>query len=365
MSNEKYIPNILIVDDVPANLKVLGGILKEDGYKIRPVLNGELALQVAAKERPDLIILDIMMPDMDGYEVCRRIKASPGLNDIPVIFISALSDTQDLVRAFISGGIDYITKPFQSEEVRARVSTHIRISRQSQELQRLNDEKDKFFSIIAHDLRGPIGAFKQSLELITGKTNLNENVKAKLLEQLKSSAKTTYNLLENLLNWAMSQADKVNIEPRNFILNQAIHENIELLLPLANQKQIDLTATVDDSQIVFADPDSIKLVIRNLLSNAIKFTPNHGAISISATGNGNMVEVTMQDTGVGMNKDIADKLFTSNEYYSSSGTNNEKGSGLGLVLVKDFVERNGGQIRVESAVNEGSKFIFTLPSRNS
>jgi two-component system, sensor histidine kinase and response regulator len=361
----EYIPNILIVDDVPANLKVLGGILKDEGYKIRPVLSGELALQVAEKDKPDLILLDIMMPGMNGYEVSLRLKENSGLKDIPVIFISALNDTNDIVKAFTSGGVDYITKPFQSEEVRARIATHIKISRQNRELQRLNAEKDKFFSIIAHDLRGPIGAFKQSLELITGKTNLDENKKNELLEKLKNSAKTTYNLLENLLNWAKSQADKINIEPQIFFLKQLVHENTELLLQLANQKQISITANVDDNCVVIADKDSINLVIRNLLSNAIKFTPNNGAITVIATENGNMVEVTIQDNGVGMKEEVVNHLFLSNSYYTTNGTNNEKGSGLGMVLVKDFTERNGGQIRVESVLNEGSKFIFTVPNGNS
>jgi two-component system, sensor histidine kinase and response regulator len=364
LSNQ-YIPNILIVDDVPANLKVLGCIFKDEGYKIRPVLSGELALQVAEKNTPDLILLDIMMPGMNGYEVALRLKENPVLKDIPIIFISALSDTDDIIKAFTSGGVDYITKPFQSEEVRARIATHLKISRQNLELQRLNAEKDKFFSIIAHDLRGPIGAFKQSLELITGKTNLDDDKKNKLLEQLKTSAKTTYNLLENLLNWAKSQAGQINIEPQRFFLKHAIQENIELLSQIASQKQISITAKVDDTCSVVADQDSINMVLRNLLSNAMKFTPNQGSISISAYEIGEMVEVVVQDNGVGMKKEIADNLFKSNTYYSSNGTNNEKGSGLGLVLVKDFTERNGGQIRVESIINEGSKFIFTIPNGNS
>jgi two-component system, sensor histidine kinase and response regulator len=363
--SEPYIPNILIVDDVPANLKVLGWILKDEGYKIRPVLSGELALQVAEKNKPDLILLDIMMPGMNGYEVSLRLKENPALKNIPVIFISALSDTNDIIQAFTSGGVDYITKPFQSEEVKARIATHIKISRQNLELQRLNAEKDKFFSIIAHDLRGPIGAFKQSLELITGKSNLDDAKKTKLLQQLNTAAKTTYNLLENLLNWAKSQAGQINFEPQRFSLKQSIYENIELLLQIASQKQISITANVEDNCMVVADQDSISLVIRNLLSNAIKFTPNHGAIVISASENLNMVEVIIQDNGVGMKEEVVNRLFVSTTYESSAGTNNEKGSGLGLVLVKDFTERNGGQIRVESVINEGSKFIFTIPNGNS
>ncbi len=360
----EYTPNILIVDDVPANLKVLSGILKDEGYKIRPVLSGEQALQVAEKDKPDLILLDIMMPGLNGYEVALLLKENPLLKDVPVIFISALNDTGDIVKAFTSGGVDYITKPFQSEEVRARIATHMRLSRQNHELQKLNAEKDKLFSIIAHDLRGPIGAFKQSLELITGKTLVDENMKNRLLGLLNVSANNVYNLLENLLNWAKNQADFINIEPRKFQLNQSIQENIELLLPLSSQKGITISANVDASCTVFADQDSVNLVLRNLISNAIKFTRVQGTIAITAIDAGSEIEIIVQDNGVGMEKELADNLFSSNTYYTSVGTNNEKGSGLGLVLCKDFVERNGGKIRVISILNEGSKFIFTLPNGN-
>jgi len=155
MSNDyvssQNIPNILIVDDVPANLILLGHILKNLGYKVRPVPNGMLALKVAEKEKPDLILLDVMMPDMDGFEVCRRLKEDQNLSDVPIIFISALSDTNDIIKALTCGGADYIAKPFHAEEVKARVATHLKLYQQSKELQKINAEKDKFFSIIAHD----------------------------------------------------------------------------------------------------------------------------------------------------------------------------------------------------------------------
>jgi len=162
----KLTPNILIVDDVPANLKVLGEILKGEGYKVRPVPSGALALQVAEKEMPDLILLDIMMPEMDGYEVCRRMKENPLLREIPIIFISALNETTDIVKALKSGGVDYITKPFKAEEVTARVNAHARLQMQKIELKKLNTTKDKFFSIIAHDLKGSMGGFMGATEVL-------------------------------------------------------------------------------------------------------------------------------------------------------------------------------------------------------
>jgi len=197
------IPDILIVDDVAANLKVLGDMLKADGYKVRPVPNGSLALQVAEKEKPDLILLDIMMPDMDGYEVCRRLKEHKTLNDIPVIFISALNDTNDIVKALKTGGVDYITKPFQSEEVSTRIATHLKIRQQNQELQKHLADKDRFISILAHDLKNPFNALLGLSDLLL------KNIREYDLDRIESfmsiihkTAESTYSLLEDLLIWA-------------------------------------------------------------------------------------------------------------------------------------------------------------------
>ncbi len=168
-------------------------------------------------------------------------------------------------------------------------------------------------------------------------------------------------LLENLLNWARSQSNRIEIKPNHFNINEIINRNVDLLSSTANHKAIKITVKTDDKLTVFADEDSINLVIRNLLSNAIKFTRNEGAITISAYDNGKQIEVAVEDNGVGINQEVMEKLFRINSSHTSSGTNQEKGSGLGLVLCKDFVEKNGGEIRVESVLGKGSKFIFTVP----
>lgn len=360
--SEKYIPNILIVDDVPANLKVLGGILKSEGYKIRPVLNGELALQVAQKEKPDLILLDIMMPGMDGYEVCRQLNANPQLKNIPVIFISALSDTKDMVKAFSLGGVDYVTKPFQAEEVSARIAIHLKICRQSKELKELNATKDKFFSIIAHDLRGPIGNMMQISEFIAGKGNVDDDTLYSFLESQKELSKNTFQLLENLLNWARSNTNQIEFRPEILDVNSLIEACIEDIKIQATGKNITISVNYFAQCQVIADENMVRLIIRNLLSNAIKFTPKGGMISIlTNSGENNTVVIAVKDTGIGMTPKIHDNLFRIDVNSSRYGTDGESSSGLGLLLCKEFVKKHGGEIWVESEEGKGSTFSFTIP----
>ena len=368
MNNENkadyYIPNILIVDDVPDNLKVLSGILKDNGYKIRPVLNGQLALEVAENEKPDLILLDIMMPDMDGYEVCRRLKLNPKLNDIPVIFISALNDTKDLVVAFKSGGVDYITKPFQAEEVSARVATHLKINRQSQELKELNATKDRFFSIIAHDLRGPIGSMMQIADFIAEKGNVDEDTLYTFLGSQKELTKNTFQLLENLLNWARSNTNQIEYYPEMLDANTIINSSIDHVEHQVKSKNLTVSVNCPVQVQVYADENMFRSVIRNLLSNAIKFTSLGGAISISITpGENNSVTIAVKDTGIGMPQKIIENLFRIDINTNRRGTEGESSNGLGLLLCKEFTEKNGGRIWVETEEGKGSVFSFSVPTQ--
>lgn len=360
---ENYISNILIVDDIPDNLRVLGGILREEGYKIRPVLNGELALQVAEKEKPDLILLDIMMPGMDGYEVCQRLKANSTLKDIPVIFISALSDTNDLVKAFESGGVDYITKPFHAAEVAIRVATHLKISQQNIELRELNATKDKFFSIIAHDLRGPIGNMLSISEVISEKGQVDEDTLYSFLEMQKELSKETIQLLENLLIWAQSNTNRIEYEPELLDLNILIRESIEGANVQAMNKNISiLDRSVAPCQ-AFADENMIRLILRNLLSNAIKFTPHNGEICIAANlGINQEVVISVSDSGIGIPSDLLKNLFRIEVSSKRIGTDGEASNGLGLLLCKEFVEKHKGKIWVESEEDKGSVFSFSIPA---
>jgi len=361
MTKVNDIPNILIVDDIAANLKVLGGILKNEGYKIRPVLNGELALQVAEKEKPDLVLLDIMMPGLDGYEVCRRLKANPELKEIPVIFISALSDTNNLVKAFNCGGVDYITKPFQAEEVSIRIATHLNLRRQNKELLELNATKDKFFSIIAHDLRGPIGNMLLISEVIAEKGSVDEDTLYNFLEMQKQLSKETIQLLENLLIWARSNTNRIDFEPKPNDVSDIVNESAELIKIQCARKEINLNIQADKNIQGLVDANMLRLILRNLLSNAIKFTGRGGEVTIVVEPNTNDSPLfAVKDTGIGMNQEMVKNLFRIDVSNKRPGTDGEASNGIGLLLCKEFVVKHGGRIWVESKENEGSALYFIL-----
>ena len=362
-------PGILIVDDVHANLKILGDILEDQGYRVRPVTNGKLALQVAEKEKPDLILLDIMMPDMDGFEVCRQFKGNQKLSDIPVIFVSALTDTNDIVKALNSGGVDYIAKPFQSEEVIARVSIHLQLYRQKKELleqrnelQKLNTERDKFFSIIAHDLRGPFNGFLGLTELLVHDLpTLSMGEIQKIAFSMRNSAANVFQFLENLLEWGRMQRELILFKPEWDKLLPAANESIALMIEPAANKEIEIACLVPATLEVFADAHLLKTVLRNLVSNAVKFTPKGGQVTLSArVTDDKVIEISVKDTGIGISSAMVNDLFRLDIITARRGTEDEASTGLGLIICKDFVEKLGGKLWVESQERKGSTFYFTV-----
>ena len=371
------ISTILLVDDVPSNLKLLGDILMAEGHKIRQATGGELALRAAEKEKPDLILLDIMMPGIDGYEVCRRLKANPGLADIPVIFISAMGDTSAIVKSLTMGGVDYINKPFQAEEVIARVNTQLQLHKQNlallklnnelqkktKELQELNVTKDKFFSIIAHDLRGPLGGLLGLARQMANKSlKLSDDMKETMILCLSLSAQNTYDLLQNLLEWSQMVRGNTAFNLQNLILKDIITGCVNLAAESAREKSISLNIEVSNELQVSADSNMLQTVIRNLLSNSVKFTCNGGKVIVSAEpAENNMIVISVKDSGIGISDQMQAKLFSIDATTKRPGTNRELSTGLGLLLCKEFVENHGGKIWVESVEGRGSTFYFTIP----
>ncbi|MFC2096403.1 sensor histidine kinase, partial [Bacteroidota bacterium] len=234
-----------------------------------------------------------------------------------------------------------------------------------EKLKGLNASKDKFFSIIAHDLRNPIAGFLNLTEILT--TNFDvftENESKEFIEVMNQASKQLYNLLENLLQWSRAQTGSITYEPKFVSVKKMVNDTIDALMINIENKSIKINIKVDEKTVVFVDENMITTVIRNLLSNAIKFTHPEGHISIRCFPKDELVELSVIDNGIGIRKEDIDKLFRIDQHLTTQGTSDEKGSGLGLILCKEFVEKNGGNIWAESDLNKGSSFIFTLPRKS-
>lgn len=366
-------PTILVVDDNTTNIKVIAITLRSQNYKLVVATNGNNAVEMVEKTRPDLVLLDIMMPGIDGYEACKIIKSKKENENIPILFLTALDEKENLVKGFQAGGVDYITKPFNKDELISRVKTHLdlkltrdKLEKTSAHLTELNALKDKMFSVIGHDLRSPLGSVKMTLEFLA--QSANGSCAEEYKPTLDLMAKTTdevFNLLENLLGWAKSQSGNLFLSPENINLNELVESVFLLNKGNMSVKEIKFVSEVPDELSIFADLNTMKIVMRNLLSNAIKFTPNKGTIKIIARETDGNVQIIVQDSGVGISEGNIPKLFDSNQHLTTYGTNRESGSGLGLTLCHDFVIKNNGQINVESALDKGSSFFITLPKASN
>ena len=360
---------ILLVDDNPTNLGMIFDCLVGFGATVLVAQDGASAFRLIKEDKPDLILLDVMMPGMNGFEVCKQLKEAEGTKDIPIIFMTALSDTANKIKGFELGGVDYITKPVQYGEVLARVRTHITIQNlqqhileQNEQLRELNASKDTFFSIIAHDLKNPFTALLGMTEVLA--ENLDGWDKNKIrdfIDRLHNVSKNLYGLLENLLAWSRLQRGRMDCVKEPINIEDLITHNLILFCQNAKQKHIILEKSIEGQVFAYADLRMIDTAMRNLLSNAIKFTADSGIVSVSAREKDTVIEVSVSDTGTGIREEHFSDLFRIDKRFTMRGTADESGSGLGLILCKELIEKNGGEIGVESELGKGTTITFTLP----
>ena len=361
---------ILIVDDVMSNVLLLKVLLTNEKFAIATASNGRQALEQVEKENPDLVLLDVMMPDMSGFEVAQHLKSNPNTADIPIIFLTALNSTADIVKGFQVGANDFISKPFNKEELIIRVTHQISlvaakrlILSKTEELQRTIAGRDKLYSVIAHDLRSPMGSIKMVLNMLI--LNLpSEKIGAEMYELLTMANQTTedvFSLLDNLLKWTKSQIGKLNVVYQDVDLVEVTDGVIEIFSMVASMKKIRIREMKPEKMMVNADIDMLKTVVRNLLSNAIKFCKENSEVLVKMEEVDGMAVVSVQDYGCGISEEGQKKLLHTDTHFSTFGTNNEEGSGLGLLLCKDFVVKNGGKLWFTSKEGEGSIFSFSIP----
>lgn len=360
---------ILIVDDVMSNVLLLKVLLTNEKFAIATASNGRQALEQVEKENPDLVLLDVMMPDMSGFEVAQHLKSNPNTADIPIIFLTALNSTADIVKGFQVGANDFISKPFNKEELIIRVTHQISlvaakrlILSKTEELQRTIAGRDKLYSVIAHDLRSPMGSIKMVLNMLI--LNLpSEKIGAEMYELLTMANQTTedvFSLLDNLLKWTKSQIGKLNVVYQDVDLVEVTDGVIEIFSMVASLKKIRIREMKPEKMMVNADIDMLKTVVRNLLSNAIKFSKENSEVLVKMEEVDGMAVVSVQDYGCGISEEGQKKLLHTDTHFSTFGTNNEEGSGLGLLLCKDFVVKNGGKLWFTSKEGEGSIFSFSI-----
>lgn len=361
---------ILIVDDVMSNVLLLKVLLTNEKFAIATASNGRQALEQVEKENPDLVLLDVMMPDMSGFEVAQHLKSNPNTADIPIIFLTALNSTADIVKGFQVGANDFISKPFNKEELIIRITHQISlvaakrlILSKTEELQRTIAGRDKLYSVIAHDLRSPMGSIKMVLNMLI--LNLpSEKIGAEMYELLTMANQTTedvFSLLDNLLKWTKSQIGKLNVVYQDVDLVEVTDGVIEIFSMVASLKKIRIREMKPEKMMVNADIDMLKTVVRNLLSNAIKFSKENSEVLVKMEEVDGMAVVSVQDYGCGISEEGQKKLLHTDTHFSTFGTNNEEGSGLGLLLCKDFVVKNGGKLWFTSKEGEGSIFSFSIP----
>lgn len=361
---------ILIVDDVMSNVLLLKVLLTNEKFAIATASNGRQALEQVEKENPDLVLLDVMMPDMSGFEVAQHLKSNPNTADIPIIFLTALNSTADIVKGFQVGANDFISKPFNKEELIIRVTHQISlvaakrlILSKTEELQRTIAGRDKLYSVIAHDLRSPMGSIKMVLNMLI--LNLpSEKIGAEMYELLTMANQTTedvFSLLDNLLKWTKSQIGKLNVVYQDVDLVEVTDGVIEIFSMVASLKKIRIHEMKPEKMMVNADIDMLKTVVRNLLSNAIKFSKENSEVLVKMEEVDGMAVVSVQDYGCGISEEGQKKLLHTDTHFSTFGTNNEEGSGLGLLLCKDFVVKNGGKLWFTSKEGEDSIFSFSIP----
>ena len=364
MKNNKNISaSILVVDDMPKNIQILGNILRECNYLVEFATNGQDALDWLKLRSFDLILLDVMMPGMDGFEACKRIKENPETQEIPIIFITAKNDSKDITHGFNIGAIDYITKPFNTEELLARVSTHLKIRSQKKELLYQNSFKSILMSVIAHDLRTPLSVISNMTNV--AKMKKEKNALPELsseIEIIDNSIKESFTIVNDLLAWGKVQFGKIIAKPVPINLKLLIIELTQLFENSLNEKKLVVINNIESEVSITADKDLLRIVLRNLFANAIKFSPFNGQIPVQFEAlNDSSFSIIISDSGVGINKEKLKQLFSIEKKVMMSNTFSDTGMGLGLFLCNDIIDFMDGRISVESEGNKGSSFHVTLP----
>ena len=342
-------PSILIVDDTPENLRYLNELLSAHNYDVRATLDPLRALEVATRIKPDLILLDIKMPKMDGYTLAKALQKKKAFDDTPIIFISALDDVENKIRAFDAGGVDYITKPFEEKEVLARVDVHLQLHKSKAHIAQLLTQQDYFIKKIMHEMNTPVSVITLNAQI------LEEHIgKQPQLDTIKASSKILASIYNEL--GYITKKELQIYEPQWIKFLEFVSLRIAYFHEIAEVKAVEIHLDVDVEFSIFINQVQLERLIDNMLSNAIKYSNNNTEIQLLLGRDHENCFFSFKDEGVG----IEDTEIIFEHYYQTSSQN--RGLGIGLATVKEICEANNIQIKVESEKNIGSTFTFLLPN---
>lgn len=347
---------LMIVDDEPKNIQLLGTLLTQSGYNIIPATNGVKALEKLNKVRPDIILLDVMMPELDGFETCKRIKENPETADIPVIFLTAKVDKDDVIKGLTAGAVDYVTKPFNHRELLIRVKNQIDLINARHELEYQMNTTNELLHVLCHDLTNPIGSIASLLEVVKTQDDLNQ-----IGPMMTSAANDCLEIITLVKAMSAVEVGKTILCITKVDLHEIISSSLQTLSKPIKEKDIEIDFAVPENTFVMAEKVSLKnSIINNLLTNAVKFTHRGGKISISAEPVNENIVLCIKDSGIGIPTDIMDRIFHPGKAGTRKGTEGETGVGFGMPVIKKFMEKYNGTISIRSGIDEGTEIDLTF-----
>jgi len=362
---------VLVVDDDRLNLRILAGILQPEGFEVTQATSGELALEAYAKQAPDLVLLDVVMPGINGFDTCRELKRRHGQDTAPVIFITAKTDSEDVVEGLAAGGVDYLPKPFRAREALARIRVHLQNRLLVEQQRRLVDQlsaanqaKNKLLGMVAHDLRNPLSTMRGLAEFLRddardGKLTSDQS---EIVESIHGTSQSMLTMVNELLDAAVIESGEIKIHPAPVSLGELLETSVTLNNINAAKKgsRIVLRAEALPGSVTM-DGGKIKQVVDNLISNAIKFSPPRSLVTVEAAAHPSDCTVAVIDQGPGIPEGEHDKLFKDFSQTSVKPTAGEKSTGLGLAICRRIIEAHGGSISARNRNEGGCAFMFTLP----
>ena len=354
------LPVVMVIDDQIANVQVVGQLLTRSDYDVVPVLDGREALALAERSPPDLVLLDMRMPGVDGFDVLEGLQSMPQTRDVPVVFLTADQERESLTRAFSAGAVDYITKPFIPEELLARVRTHLDLKQARDRLARVADERQKVAEIVSHDLRNHFGNILFSADLLCDPA-LNEETRRRLAHSIRNSANAGVLFLQAFLD---QQQERIHDLPPTPISAGALLEEVAALLSHQSHSkgmQVRIDTDAADGIHLLAERAGTLHVLQNLLSNALKYAPPGSEVELTAARHGKYARLTVLDRGPGITPQDRERLFQRYVRLSAQPTGGESSTGLGLALAKQRARTMGGDVWYDDREGGGASFTLELP----